>query len=117
MRTGRGTRGAAARHGLAEGAQAAALPEQGVGALEDVPELLPACGGSGIEACCLPGRAACSEAAVNPTRSQNNTDTTLRSSNAGVGAVSASGAAHSLQNFAFSGFSLPQTGQVATRRV
>ena len=57
---------------------------------------------------------ACSEAAVKPTRSQNRTVTTLRSSRAEAGGASLSGAAHSLQNFALSGFSVPQEGQTAT---
>src|SRR5919204_5233127 len=37
----------------AEGAQAPALAEQGVGSLGNVPELLPAGGRFGVEACCL----------------------------------------------------------------
>ena len=54
-----------------------------------------------------------SEAAVKPTRSQNSTETTLRSSRAGASAGGPSGAAHSLQNLAPSGFSFPQLGQIA----
>ena len=49
---------------------------------------------------------------MNPTRSQNRTVTTFRSSSAGGGAVSARGAAHSLQNFAPAGFSVPQSVQI-----
>ena len=59
----------------------------------------------------------CSDAAVKPTRSQNNTDTTFRSSSAGVGAVSASGAPQNGQNGNSPGSSLPQAGQDATCRV
>jgi hypothetical protein len=39
--------------GVLEGDQAAALAEQGVSLLADVPELLPACGGFGVKGCRL----------------------------------------------------------------
>src|SRR5207247_4752864 len=39
--------------GVFEGEQAAALAEEGVGVLGDVPELLPACGCFGVEGCGL----------------------------------------------------------------
>ena len=39
--------------GVCEGEQAAALAEEGVGVFMDVPELLPACGGFGVEGRCL----------------------------------------------------------------
>jgi hypothetical protein len=37
--------------GVSEGEQAAAVADEGVGALENVPELLPACGPFGVERC------------------------------------------------------------------
>src|SRR6186997_549507 len=49
---------------------------------------------------------------VNPTRSTNSTETTRRSSPAGEAAER--GAPQALQNFAPSGFSCPQRGQVST---
>ncbi len=58
---------------------------------------------------------ALSDRAVNPTRSQNRTETTLRSVPGGAaGAVS--GLAHSKQNFACSGFSVPQLGHSTARK-
>jgi hypothetical protein len=54
---------------------------------------------------------------VNPTRSQNSTETTFRSSSSCVGVAETSGAAHSLQNFARSRFSPPHTEQMAIRGV
>ena len=56
---------------------------------------------------------AASEAAVNPTRSQNSTVTTLRSS-ALLRSSTPNRSPHSLQNFEASGFSVPQAGQVST---
>ncbi len=52
-----------------------------------------------------------SEVAVNPIRSQNSAVMTLRSSATGR-AGAPRGVAHSLQNFAPSGFSVPQEAQV-----
>ena len=56
---------------------------------------------------------AASEVAVNPTRSQNSTATTLRSS-ALLRSSTPNRSPHSLQNFEASGFSVPQAGQVST---
>ena len=53
-----------------------------------------------------------SAAAVKPTRSQNSTDTTFRSSSAAPGAASASGVPQKPQNWKPSGFSRPQAGQI-----
>ena len=58
-----------------------------------------------------------SDAAVKPTRSQNSTETTLRSSRAGVGRRAVSGAAQYGQNENSPGSSLPQFGQAAIDRV
>jgi len=58
---------------------------------------------------------ALSERAVNPTRSQKRTVTTLRSSSERFGSVSISGAVQKPQNSKPAGFSLPQLGQVAIR--
>jgi hypothetical protein len=55
-----------------------------------------------------------SERAVNPTRSQNSTVTTLRSS---AGAVPSSRLPQPRQNLARSGFSSPQPGQTFTEGV
>ena len=52
---------------------------------------------------------------MNPTRSQNSAVTTLRSSATGRADAVPSGVAHSMQNFAPSGFSWPQFEQVSTR--
>ena len=50
---------------------------------------------------------------MNPTRSQNSTVTTLRSS-ALLRSSTPNRWPHSLQNFEASGFSVPQAGQVST---
>jgi hypothetical protein len=57
-----------------------------------------------------------SERAVNPTRSQNNTVTTLRSSSVGRGAA-ASGAPHAPQNRKPWGLSCPHLEQLAIAAV
>ena len=54
-----------------------------------------------------------SPSAVEPVTSQNTTVTVFRTSPLGSGA--ASGAAHSRQNFARSGFSVPQRSQITDR--
>jgi hypothetical protein len=54
---------------------------------------------------------------VTPTRSQNSTEITFRSSSSCVGVAETSGAAHSLQNFALSRFSLSHAEQMAIRGV
>jgi hypothetical protein len=63
-----------------------------------------------------------SEAAVNPTRSRNNTDTTRRSATGrsrGCGAAVSvlSAAPHSPQNFRPGSFDVPQAGQGAAKAV
>src|SRR5581483_7686639 len=58
-----------------------------------------------------------SDAAVNPTRSQNSTDTTFRSSCTEAAGGTVSGAVQNGQNGNSPGTSLPQEGQAATSRV
>src|SRR4051794_13165606 len=69
-----------------------------------------------MRACTSSGSVA-SDAAVKPTRSQNSTETTLRSSRAGDPAVSANCAPQKGQNGNSPGSSFPQAGQLSTRRV
>jgi len=54
---------------------------------------------------------------VKPTKSQNNTETTLRSSKEVADGASVSAAPQALQKRDPSGTSLPQLGQIATSRV
>lgn len=56
-----------------------------------------------------------SDADVNPTRSQNSTDTTFRSFAPGAGAAAERGAVQNGQNGNSPGTSLPQDGYVTIR--
>ena len=58
-----------------------------------------------------------SERLVKPTRSQNSTDTTLRSSRTSAAGASASGAPHARQKRAMSGLSWPQAAQMLIPRL